>query len=478
MLAIFVTVFAARLLLVSLFASPLPFSDEWDAGAAGLYAPYLSGDLSIAHLLAPHNEHRFLTSRLLSLAEFEVAGGWNVRFQMAINAALAAGIATWMYCLASRLVRRSRRLILALATAFAFALPIDSEASLMGMNAHFYLMIIFSLGALLALVRSPVLGPRWWLGIVLSALAYLSMASAALTPLVAIVVMTLQMISGVRRGNLREFAATGLLVAVAMTMLYFVPTIPQSEPYKAHSLAQFFGALVAIGALPLMTPLGIAVVHGPIFAHVWRTVRERRSISDASWIAVAIAGWIAAQVISIAYNRALISVSSRYLDIVLLALPIGTAILLSAQHSVRLRTISVATWLFVVVTSMSVQTAFTSVGQIRDRLAALDREQPVVTAFLTTKDPTEILARKATVSYPDPARLVAVLNNPVIQSLIPDEIQPVGSPVVLDRSRLVLRGYFKHKVDKLVSLLLPIATVLLAAAAGLWFVAGYLRSSD
>ena len=474
MLAVFVSVLAARLLVVSLFASPLPFADEWDAGAAGLYKPYVTGNLSLANLLAPHNEHRFLTSRLLGLAEFELAGGWNVRFQMVVNAVLAAGLAARLLGILAPLVQVPRRLALATVTALTFALPIDLETSLMGMNAHFYLMILFSLAALLALIEAPVLGLKWWLGVLWSGLAYLSVASAALTPLAAVAVMLLQIASGVRRLTWHQAASVLLLIAVTATMLFFVPSVAESVRFHAHSISEFVDALVAIAALPLITPLGLAVVQAPIVVHVWNTISQRRAASDPAWIAVAIAGWIAAQMVSIAYNRALSPLSSRYLDIALLALPVSAAILLGVGDVRRLLRAASAAWMFTICTVLTVETGFSSTRGMQWNLASLEQQRAIVTEFLATKDPAQILAGKATLSYPNPQRLIEVLSDPVVQSLIPDEVQPAAPPAhLLDRGRLMLKGGFKQQIDGLVAILSGVAILLLGLAVGLWFVAGY-----
>jgi uncharacterized protein YacL len=83
------------------------------------------------------------------------------------------------------------------------------------MNAHFYFMIIFSFAALKQLSRADALAPSWWLGVVWSGLAFLSMSSASATPLVAIIVSVLQMLAGARAANLRNIIGVVLLAAAA-----------------------------------------------------------------------------------------------------------------------------------------------------------------------------------------------------------------------------------------------------------------------
>src|SRR5688572_26486695 len=44
--ALFLVVLSVRLIAIAMYGSPVPFFDEWDAGPAGLYKPYLDGQLT------------------------------------------------------------------------------------------------------------------------------------------------------------------------------------------------------------------------------------------------------------------------------------------------------------------------------------------------------------------------------------------------------------------------------------------------
>jgi hypothetical protein len=60
-------VIGAKCWMIACYGSPTPFWDQWDAEAAGLYPNFLSGTLNFSDLIAPHNEHRILMTRLWSL---------------------------------------------------------------------------------------------------------------------------------------------------------------------------------------------------------------------------------------------------------------------------------------------------------------------------------------------------------------------------------------------------------------------------
>src|SRR6478735_4239191 len=75
--ALGVLVFGSRAWLVRAAGSPVPFWDQWDAEALGLYEPWLSGQLHWPDLLRAHNEHRIVLTRLADLALFAGLGAWN-----------------------------------------------------------------------------------------------------------------------------------------------------------------------------------------------------------------------------------------------------------------------------------------------------------------------------------------------------------------------------------------------------------------
>jgi hypothetical protein len=59
-LALFLIVVGARLWLVSLYGSSVPFMDQWDDEGATLFKPWLEGTLRLSDLFQPHNEHRIV----------------------------------------------------------------------------------------------------------------------------------------------------------------------------------------------------------------------------------------------------------------------------------------------------------------------------------------------------------------------------------------------------------------------------------
>ena len=88
--ALFVTVVAAKLTLLQHYPMPVPYWDQWDAEAAGLYLPWASGGLTWRQMFTLHNEHRIFFTRVFAMALLWLDGQWDPQLQIVVNIALHA----------------------------------------------------------------------------------------------------------------------------------------------------------------------------------------------------------------------------------------------------------------------------------------------------------------------------------------------------------------------------------------------------
>lgn len=183
--AVALTVFGAKVLLIANYGSFIPFWDQWDGEAAGLYLPYLKGQLSFTTLLAAHNEHRILIPRLLFLAELEFSGEWRPTLQMIVGAGLNACFAVLIASSARLLANLQDRQIAAAITGLVLCLPLSWENTLSGFHAPWFLLVIFITLAIAALVKARALSALWWAGVGASVLAYFTIASGTLATVAA-----------------------------------------------------------------------------------------------------------------------------------------------------------------------------------------------------------------------------------------------------------------------------------------------------
>jgi hypothetical protein len=214
---VFFLVYGAKSTLIGAAGSPLPYSDQWNFEALGLYRPYLTGTLNWDQLLAPYNEHRMFFTRLLLLGLFELRGGWDPILDMLVNSLFAA-IAGVVY--AAAVVPAApdgwRPIVFAF-VAFCLVLPLGFENTLMGMNSHFFLFILLSVAAVVMMSGEEALSPRWLAGFFCALLLEFTLASGALTPIAAALIALLQAAAGVRSRSWREVIGVVLQLAAGTT---------------------------------------------------------------------------------------------------------------------------------------------------------------------------------------------------------------------------------------------------------------------
>ena len=115
-LALFLVVVGARLTLVSIYGSPLPFYDQWDGEAAYTFKPWMEGTLRISDLFHPHNEHRLVASRLLALGLLWLNGQWDSLLELAANALICGVFAIAVSASLIQLLGQRHRIAVVTAT--------------------------------------------------------------------------------------------------------------------------------------------------------------------------------------------------------------------------------------------------------------------------------------------------------------------------------------------------------------------------
>ena len=238
LIAAFLVILGARLWLIRTFGSATPFWDQWDGEAAELYKPYLEGNLRLTSLFSLHNEHRIFFTRILALALLKVNGSWDPILQMVVNAGLYSISAAALLLLLWPPLEQPKRLFLAIFVSGIFAVPFGWENALAGFQSQFFLLLLFTYGAIFCFHGQAAFSARWWLGVGLSVSSFFCMASGALTPLAVVAVCTAQIAIGIRRGW-TEIAGVALLSAIALVLVFYVPTLAHHAELRAASLAGF-----------------------------------------------------------------------------------------------------------------------------------------------------------------------------------------------------------------------------------------------
>jgi uncharacterized membrane protein len=429
-----------KFLLIARVGSPTPYMDQWVGEAISLYLPYFSNTLTFDHMVALPNEHRFVLTRVAWLALLIVNGTWDPILQMQIGAmvhVMAIG------CLLAGLGRvlELNRLILLLGFALLFcAVPFGWDNTLMGYNLHFYLLLLLSMLSLFLLARAPAWSPQWLLASLLATLGYFSFAPGSLILPATIATALMQIAVGQRR-SARELAGIVAHAAIAMVLIYDVQThIPPSSAvsHLATSIGEFSSTLMATASWPVAGgkwPVALqivpaALVQAPILVLIVQMVRQRPGISDPRWFYVAIAAWVALQLIAVSFARAGDALQSRYTDNFLIGTILNFAALLLLigdrvePQRRKLLIIGAAVWIFAVMLGAGQKAGSQVIDGVSFRYANGQRQTENVRTFLATGDYAALDKKPESLDIPFPSGAVLreLLTNPALRAILPPEL--------------------------------------------------------
>jgi uncharacterized membrane protein len=323
LLAVALVIFGARLWLIEHFGSSVPFWDQWDGEARGLFLPWLNHTLTWAELLSPHNEHRILMPRLLYLLLFIINGQeWNPLLEMVINAGIVTFTALLLIVILNHLLGSAMQNGLLLSITLLWSLPYSWENTLSGFQSAFYLTVLFSLLTLWGLLFQKNWTVGWWLGAFAAMMAYFSLASGFFILLVIIILKSYLII--IDSANRKTHLPT-LFISIIITILCIILLlgVPQDPTFKTTQINDFFLTLGKTLAWPWVTlPWFSLLIYLPFLVLVFRLLWLRRLPSNAELMILALGGWVILQATATAYARGLGGQppASRYMDILVLGI--------------------------------------------------------------------------------------------------------------------------------------------------------------
>jgi hypothetical protein len=423
-------VIGAKCLMIARYGNPTPFWDQWDAEGAVLYPHYFGGTLTLGDLIAPHNEHRILVTRLWSLLLLELAGYWDPILQMLANTLWLAGVVALLIAAVSPLLDRLSLFGFALFTTAAFALPLDWANTLSGFNSQWYFMELLGLAGLLALVAAPAFTLRWWSAISLFLLGYLSMAGGAATVAAAFAICALQ-VAVRRRSGSGELIALAILAAMTAAMVHYTPTPEQNAAMRTHSVGQFVRAFLEVASWPPTSgqPIPVLIlcaipIQAPALLGSLFVLRQRPPLADRRWFLVAMVGWSLLQMAILAYGRGG-STESRYVDVLLVGLLASDICLLWAWRATqqwrRKLVIGVAAfWLALIFSGFGTKIVKDALPQARDSYRSGQAQTRNLRAYLATGD-IAALGSKPVLQIPfrDPQELAKIVSIPSVRAILP-----------------------------------------------------------
>jgi hypothetical protein len=450
--------------MVDALGSSLPILDEWNGQGTDLLKPWEEGTLRFAHLFNPHNEHRIVLSRILTLGLFWLNGQWDSRFALVVNAMIFASLAIGVAAaLRNMFGLRSSALIFS-SVALWSALPYAYENTLWGFQSAFYLLLCFSFLGLWGAGLHPA-GSRWWIvGVGAALLACLSMASGFLAPVALVVLGALKLAKN--RSSFRDFWITAAVsFGMIALSLYFRVTVSQHEVLKAASLSAWFAAFGRALAWPFSgPPVAALAIYSPAIALLISYCWKRRAALDqeASRTAEALLGvafWVVLQAAAIAYGRGgdgSQCPGSRHMDLLapgaLVNLFAVVAFLRANRQSAWIQrggNLAGTVWMIWILCGV-IWTSHDQFGQCLARHGGIRIDEEHVRAYVATGDRGYLKESSSPLlPFPDPTYFAILLDDSTIRQILPAVVRP---PLQIEKERdlgncFVLGGYPREIAD-------------------------------
>jgi hypothetical protein len=448
--SLFCTVFFAKAWVVDRHGTDLPNWDQWDAEGLALLLPWSRGELKVADLFAPHNEHRVALTRVLALGLVVVNGQWDGRLQMLVNGALHSLLAVGLWFWLRPLLRPWQQAAWALALVATIAPPHAWQNALGAFHSQQYLLLALSLFGIDRVLRHRPPEPGWFLGITALGLSLFTMASG---PAAAAVVFGLLAVGVVRsprealrRDGLTLLACAGILAAgIALHVDY-----PGHAPLRANSVDSFVRTLWRALQWPVKDLVAFgALSYLPWALLAWRVLTRPSDVSDPSAgrerVIVAAGAWVLLQFLAAAYARGAAGdwPASRYFDTHTLGLLANLAAFAllprpTAVWPARLRLAFFALWIGAVAHGLDAHLRQVFTAELPVVADWFRKSETHTRLYLGTGDP--VWLKDGEVPYPNPEHLRHRIDHPELRALLPASVSPALPVTPADAVKFVPGG--------------------------------------
>lgn len=443
--------FGIKLWLISSYGNATPYWDQWDAEAVNLYKPFLDGTLEWADLFGLHNEHRIVSTRILTLSLLNINGIWNPMLQMVVNAILHIVTLVFAITLLSRVIGRNHLPALLVFSFILFGIPYAWANTLVGFQSQFYFVLLFSIASMWLTVTQVPLSVRWWGGVYCAMFAFLSLASGIFALAAAAIIGMVFYVIGLRKTR-KQLLAIVILAGLFIVGVVLTPSLVQHEFLKATSFSQFLGALIKVLGWPISSNFFSALIRNlPALVFVSVIFLKRPPANDRKWFLLALVVWMLGQTLSIAYGRAVGSLSSRYLDLFAVGILVNFVCLISIAQEYTGRQngwkiTGVSFWIFIVLISLLLHAGKDSLPELNFKRDSGLAQEINTRNYLATGNINHLKDKPYLhVPYPNSERLASILSSPTILAILPANIGSPLMPALIEskpRSAFVANGYF------------------------------------
>ena len=417
----------ARWWLVGRYGTDVPWLDQWDAEAHGLYQPWYSGTFHLQNWFAAHNEHRIFLTRVLALGLLRLNGQWDPRLQMVVNAGLYAIVFGALFLVLRKGRPPGFQIFCWLALAVLGSAPYGATNTLLGFQSQFYFLTGFSLLTIYALLSARPGSWLWIAGVVAGSAALVSMASgyaAALAILGVLLCSALRSAQEIRQTLVRHWitiAAACGLTAAGFLLRYNPPGHAAMAATSAGDFARFALACLSWPGQPLLLIALLAWI--PFAAFLLNYLQGRTPDDDAGRFILGTGFWVLLQAGALSLYRANSGegLESRYTDILAFGLLANAicAFWLPAGGGKLRRWIPLLAILWFAVSGIGLYNAAFN-GTASSWKQSMEIRRAATAGFLATGD-ERYLDRAP--PYPDAKHVAALLVDPSLAPILPAGIR-------------------------------------------------------
>jgi hypothetical protein len=388
--------------------------------------------------VAPHNEHRVLTTRLLALLLLQINGLWNPLLEMIVNALVhIVTILAVAGLLLHSLGKRAAGPLLFF-TLVLFSFPYGWDNTVTACNTHFYCVLLFSVLTLFLLIEKKLFSPLWSLGLFAGVLAFFSLASGVLAVAAVAAVFAIHYVCNIDR-SWKKAIVTLVLILLVLVGIGFTPPIAGHAALKAHSIKQFLAAFINLMSWPLPGNFfWFLVRNAPSLFFCGALFLVRPEVNDRRWFLLGLIIWTSVQGASIAYGRVDGYFVSRYLDLFVFSVLINFACLLDQDSVNNLfqRNIKVV-WTAVMILALGWYSWKNVPQQLAEKKRTTIAQTLNVQNYQRSGDINDLKNKPfQEIPYPDPTRLAMILSSPTIQKILPTSIQKSANGISVSVGRL------------------------------------------
>lgn len=420
---LFLLVVGAKLWLVSVAGSSLPYRDQIDAEGEAVLRPWAEDRLEWEAFFTPHNEHRIVFTKLIAWGVVALNGQWDAYVQVTLNALIHAALLIVFLNWMRQQIRDWRFFVLALVGVGLWILPFDWENTLQGFQSQVYLVLLFSFLHLRGVLGASRMNLKWGLGQVCGLMALGAMAGGSFSSTAIILVLAVR---GWRKRVLSRFDIVTILLCTGWVLigLFTHNSVPGHASFRAQNLAELMSAIGEIMAWPVRGGLPWSVLFGlpaivTAAALLWRT---DISVFDRTYLGVVL--WLLITLLATAVFRGHGSpLISRYLTNYALLVLVQGMVWTFLRPSKVTHT-GLVLWAVLILAALATSLKPTWKHILVHREEEMQQQERTLRDYFTTGNPRPILeAPASTLPYPSGPVLIERWRYPSIQNLMPAAVR-------------------------------------------------------